>query len=343
MKPRKDEMKPKCSVVIPLFNKAPHIKRTLDSILTQTIQDFEIIVVDDGSTDQGPNVVRRIHDKRISLIQQANAGVSAARNSGIREAKADLIAFLDADDEWRPQFLETILRLAREFPDAGAYATASDIYVVNKKMKHSPYRGIPTAPWEGIIPNYFFSARFGEIISSSSVAIPKMVFSEIGGFSVGQHFGEDRVMWGKIAFEHSIAFSTDRCAIIHRDATNRACQFFYCDQSPFVDFATRAIQNGQVREEMVPYLKEYMAQIQIQVARECLLFGKNRIKARRALETINDTVQFRWKRKIWYFLTLLPISITHVVWRFKRLCLGNQVKEKRSSSQPQSTRSNSHA
>ena len=91
-------------VVIPLYNKEVYIKNTLNSVLAQTIKDFEIIVVNDGSTDKSAEVVKSLSDPRIRLINQVNAGVSVARNRGINEAKADLIAFLDGDDEWKTKF-----------------------------------------------------------------------------------------------------------------------------------------------------------------------------------------------------------------------------------------------
>jgi len=94
-----------------LYNMEKSIGRTLKSILMQTLQDFEVIVVDDGSTDDGAREVSKFDDPRICLIRQENQGVSAARSRGIREARSDLVAFLDADDEWLPTFLETILRL----------------------------------------------------------------------------------------------------------------------------------------------------------------------------------------------------------------------------------------
>ena len=93
---------PAISVVIPLYNKVKYIRRALDSVLNQTSADLEVIVVDDGSTDGGGHVVLRQHDGRVRLIRQGNKGVSVARNRGVSEARADLIAFLDADDEWLP-------------------------------------------------------------------------------------------------------------------------------------------------------------------------------------------------------------------------------------------------
>src|ERR1035441_8596585 len=98
------------SVVIPLYNKAPYVGRALSSVFRQTIQDFECIVVDDGSTDGGGDLVEKMSDPRLRLVRQANGGVSRARNQGINLARHPLIAFLDADDEWLPGFLEANLR-----------------------------------------------------------------------------------------------------------------------------------------------------------------------------------------------------------------------------------------
>ncbi|NIA10441.1 MAG: glycosyltransferase, partial [Nitrospiraceae bacterium] len=135
---------PKVSAVIPLYNKAPYIQRALRSVLAQIFQDFEIIVIDDGSTDDGAQIVKSIPDKRIRLIQQENAGVSAARNRGIKEAKGDLIAFLDADDAWKSEFLETILRLKKKFPEAGAYATAYEMVFPSGKIVVPKFKAIPS-------------------------------------------------------------------------------------------------------------------------------------------------------------------------------------------------------
>lgn len=115
----------KFPVVIPLYNKEPHVKRALDSVMSQIVQDFEIIVVNDRSIDKSTDVVKSFSDVRIRLINQENAGVSVARNRSIDEAKFELIAFLEADDEWMPDYLETIiLRLREQYPCAGLYATS---------------------------------------------------------------------------------------------------------------------------------------------------------------------------------------------------------------------------
>jgi len=105
----------KVSIIVPLYNKAPHVRRALDSIAAQTFADFEAIIVDDGSTDDGAAIVANYSDARFRLIRQANAGPGAARNAGIAQARGELIAFLDADDEWLPEFLYESVRLLESF------------------------------------------------------------------------------------------------------------------------------------------------------------------------------------------------------------------------------------
>ena len=118
-----DKKTPAVSVVVPLYNKAAYITRCLESICQQTFDDFEVLAVDDGSTDGSGEVAARTADRRIRVISQRNAGEGAARNRGITEARAELIAFLDADDAWEPGFLQAVIQLSQRYPEAGLFAT----------------------------------------------------------------------------------------------------------------------------------------------------------------------------------------------------------------------------
>ena len=137
------------SVIIPTYNREALVCRAIQSVLNQSYQNFEIIVVDDGSTDNSANIVRAINDDRIRLFSQKNCGVSAARNKGIELAVSDLIAFLDSDDQWTPKFIETVLKLKDKFPQAGAYVTAYQICDIDGRIHTSEFKAIPPAPWEG--------------------------------------------------------------------------------------------------------------------------------------------------------------------------------------------------
>ena len=107
------------SVIIPLYNKAPYIERAVKSVLSQDYPHFEIIVVNDGSSDGGEKIVTKLEDERLKLVSQKNAGVSAARNKGALEAKSEYLAFLDGDDTWEPNFLSELVKLIADFPNAG--------------------------------------------------------------------------------------------------------------------------------------------------------------------------------------------------------------------------------
>ena len=264
------------SVVIPLYNKGPYIKRTLDSVLKQTIQSFEIIVIDGGSTDNGPSVVKDFDDPRIRFFQQKRTGVSAARNQGVNISQSDFIAFLDADDEWMPQHLETIQKLQKKFPQAGAYTTAYKIQEVSGRLRWAKYRAIPPTPWEGLIPSYFKSAALGEIpVLMATVCIPKNIFIEMGGFSEGSWYGEDADLFGKIALKYPIAFSWYVGAIYHIEAANRICNRpLPLVPEPFVKTALQSIENGTIPKGMLNDLKEYVAIKEIFRAENNLFAGK---------------------------------------------------------------------
>jgi len=173
----------KASVIITLYNKRPYIKRAIESVQKQSVKDIEVIVVNDGSTDDSKKIVESIEDNRIILINQENQGGPSAANKGVRESNSDFITFLDADDEWTENHLESLLRLREKFPEAGAYSSALLTCKDGKNLIKNKYKHIPPSPWEGIIPNYFKSETDGfHPISTIVVGMNKKIFNEMRGF-----------------------------------------------------------------------------------------------------------------------------------------------------------------
>ena len=126
---------PAISIIMPLYNKAAQVLDTVASVAAQTVSDWELVIVDDGSTDDGPALVRALGDARIRMVSQTNAGVSAARNRGVELARADLVTFLDADDLWFPEFLATVgLQPAMQFAPRKAQRLQPGCVV---RQKHS--------------------------------------------------------------------------------------------------------------------------------------------------------------------------------------------------------------
>jgi glycosyltransferase involved in cell wall biosynthesis len=204
---------PSVSIIIPLFNKEKEVLRTLNSVLSQTINDFEIVIVNDGSTDKGPDLVRAIKDPRIKVIDQANSGVSAARNRGIAESHAELIAFLDADDEWEPDFLETIMHLKNKFPSCEVFASNYVFKRSNNYTRNTRIKGLPENFKEGILTDYFkIASKSDPPIWSSAVTISKKALKSVGEFPVGITTGEDLLTWARLAVKYDIAYSIERKA-----------------------------------------------------------------------------------------------------------------------------------
>lgn len=295
---------PMFSVVIPLYNKGLHIKKTIESVLSQEFQDYELIIVDDGSTDDGVSVVKAFNDSRIKLIQQSNQGVSAARNRGIKEARANFIAFLDADDEWLSCHLCTLSRLIKKYPCAGIYSTAYKISI-NEKLRWPKYKAIPSSPWEGIVPNYFKSVAMGEhLVCSSTACIPINVLEEIGFFPEYTWYGEDVYLFGKIALQYPVIFSWTFGAIYHWEAINRACKkTLPLEEEPFVKEVLKIMQEGSVSPYVISDLKEYIAKKEINRAKRYVDIGDNKF----ALDILRkQTTKYNKKRKL--IVTLKAIT-----------------------------------
>ena len=211
---------PLCSVVMPLFNKEQEVSSTILSVLNQTFKDFELLVINDGSTDCSVQVVKGFTDARLSIINQENSGVSAARNEGIRLSKTELIVFIDADDLWEPDFLATIMALRNDFPQAQWFATGYEIRHPETGRSFSKLGGASKDFYRGILKNYFDVAICSDPpVCSSATAVSRNALYEIGCFPVGVGSGEDLLTWARLAVRYPLAYEA-RCHAIFRVSDN---------------------------------------------------------------------------------------------------------------------------
>ena len=211
------------SVIIPLYNKAPYVAKAIESVLGQTYRDFEVIVIDDGSTDQSLEVAKTFENKSITIVSQPNSGVSTARNNGVKLAKHPYICFLDADDWWHPTFLEEMKRLITDFPDAGIYG--SGYYIVKNGQERIAPIGVPQGFERGIIDYCeVYAKTLCMPLTSISVVIPKHIFDEEKGFKSQLKFGEDFDLWIRIALKHKVILVNKPLAYYNQDVdvNNRA-------------------------------------------------------------------------------------------------------------------------
>lgn len=196
------------SIVIPLYNKEQSITSTLQTVLKQTYQDFEIVIVDDGSTDHSVEEVKKVIDPRIRLIHQSNAGVSAARNRGIDEARGEYIAFLDADDEWKPDYLKAQYELTLKYTECSVFTCNYEFKDTQEKVTSTIIRKLPFKDEDGILSNYFEVASCSHPpLWTSAVMVKKSAIQSIDGFPIGIKSGEDLLTWARLACKYSIAYT----------------------------------------------------------------------------------------------------------------------------------------
>ncbi len=299
------------SVIIPLYNKEREVERAIRSVLAQTVSPFEIIVVDDGSTDGSAAVVEKIASPLVKLIRQPNAGETAARNRGMAEAAGDWFALLDADDEWRPGFLEAIAALKEEFPGAGLYCTGFDIA---KGGTLTPGR---TPASRGVVEDYFEEAMGRFVATASSSVLSREVVERVGGFPEGMRLGGDQYMWTKVALAAPVVFTPERLAIVHASASNRSAAIYTPENTSysFVD----------LYDPENPALNEYIARVALGKAITATVKGGTD-EGRRAE---GDWAWNRRSRRLWWrlwILNRLPHSwrpglnglYNRLAWRFVR-------------------------
>lgn len=202
------------SIVIPLYNKENTIGNTLLSVLNQIFKDFEVLIINDGSTDNSLAKIEKYNDKRIKIISTENRGVSQARNLGIEKATQPYIVFLDADDLWKNIHLETLNQLILDFPKAGLFTTKY-MYHYDNGIKITPFFIDITNDFRGIVSNFFKSSSVYRIAWTSCVCVPKNILNTIGTFdeNITLGAGEDSDLWTRIAVKYPVAIDSKITAI----------------------------------------------------------------------------------------------------------------------------------
>lgn len=211
----------KVSIIIPLYNKAPYIKKALETVCSQTYQDWECIIMDDGSTDGSAELAKQIiselADGRYHLLSQSNAGVAAARNNAVKQSSGELLCFLDADDWWEPTFIEEMVRFTELVPSVGLWASN---YIYYKPGK--THVGVTNLAYDDTTHTTFnypksYAQGSGMPVWTGAVMMRRSIFDECGGFPLGVRLGEDFLLWSRVAFHHPVAFLDKPLAYYNND------------------------------------------------------------------------------------------------------------------------------
>ncbi len=203
---------PIVSVVIPTYNRKKIISRAIESVLNQTYKNYEIIIVDDGSSDGTAEYIKELYNNKINLIPQKNQGASSARNTGVAHAKGKYIAFLDSDDEWVQSKLEIQMAFLDKNPEVtllcGRTYRADNINKVNSYLT------------ERIIGDLFTTLYTHSFVSTPTVIVKRDILDQVGGFDLNYKSAEDFDLWLKITKNFKCAFLPDLVAIVNRGEDN---------------------------------------------------------------------------------------------------------------------------
>ena len=284
---------------MPNYNKASFINFSIQSVLTQTYSDFELIIVDDGSTDNSVSIIKSIKDERIRLIEQANSGAAAARNNGIKNARYNYLAFLDSDDIWMPWFLEKMNCLLTNFPDAGAYCCSFLREKLELNKDYSNYYRDNSNDY--IIDNYFNSVLCGsESMTASTTVVKKEVFGKCGVFPVGLSNWEDFDMWLRIALFYDLCYTDCVCAV-YNDVPNSASRNKSNLHAPIFDNYKFFIKKSGIRGKKKKSFKLLVAQKEGHAAYEQYLVDRN---GKKALRRVLPFMFIRLKDKTYWSAVL---------------------------------------
>ncbi len=279
---------PYFSVIIPLYNKAPYIRKTVESVFGQTFGNFELIIVDNGSNDGSSEIVSQFNDPRLSVHRiEENVGVSNARNKGVELSSAPYVTFLDADDWWEPTFLEEMVGLFERHPNAGIYGTG--YYIVKNGKKRVAPIGVKEDFIEGEI-NYcrVYAKTLCMPLTSITVAMPRTIFDETGGFPPNIKLGEDFILWVRVALNHPVVLLNKPLSNYNQDvdASFRGTHNKRYDPDTFMTFH---FDQFRLEEERNHDLKVLLDRIRVYTL---MIFRKNNLypdSVKREIAKVNFT------------------------------------------------------
>jgi succinoglycan biosynthesis protein ExoO len=301
----------KFSVVVPLFNKERHIERALNSVLSQSFQDFELIVVDDASTDAGPALVRRLADARSELLHRSEPGAGgyAARNLGTQQSRGDWVAFLDADDEWTPNHLEDLVLLQQTFPDCRCCSSAFLRQFEDGRLVLDAFSRRNQGSIRKISNLEFFReiARNRCPVWTSVVAVRRGILFDVGMFPDQRCTrGGDVDTWLRVMAKTNLAWSPEVGAIYHRDADNMVTkgtppQLQHCVESTIVELVALSRQ-GRLLGVSPRDLWRVSHYYKKQAAKHMIREGSLRFRHLRGFRFAAEPLYVLWL----FFVALLP-------------------------------------
>lgn len=297
------------SVVIPLYNKEQYIYKCIESVLSQTYTKFEIIIIDDGSNDNSLSIVNAFNNKFIKIISQKNMGVSIARNNGVKNAKYNFIAFIDADDEWLPNHLDELNKLVIFYPEAKLWASGYKKSNENK-ISQNLYKIYD-------LNDYLINRLNGVSIAwTSAVLVSKESFLSKNGFMANHNHGEDQALWLDLASSGSIAKSFNITAKYNIYPNSLSSKLLITDDFCMLTVDKLIKNSVNLTNETKNLLYEFKCHYALSHAINALLNKERRI-FKFFFDKCKNTKKFKMKKnilKIFYYISFISLNLSQSIF-----------------------------
>lgn len=309
----------KFTIIIPVYNKADTIAAAVKSIYAQTIYDYEIIVVDDGSNDVPESALAELKSSRLRFIRQENGGVSAARNTGLSNAHGDYVCFLDADDLWKPEHLETISYLIDKYPEASVFVTSHEVITVEGNVIHSSDAlggyslDFATDDLLGLLNQTAYS-----VLHTNSVCAKRSMMEQEGiHFEPGVKIGEDTDVWYRLGLKHTVAVSKTETTMYRREYSTATRESSHIQNWVFSLREQEILLDDKISEKVKASFIHLIDRYKMTCCREYMA-SKDRSKAKSVLSEVKNKYGKRYV--LTRIFTVLPYCICGWILKRSRSC-----------------------
>lgn len=302
------------SVIIPAYNAEKFIKRSIDSVLKQSFQDFEIIVINDGSMDSTLEILYQISDERLKIIDTSNGGVSKARNLGIEHARGEYICFLDSDDEFLPSHLEHLNNLIVKYPSKSFFATRFCMTTRNDVSEvNIPKITGKIEFYEDAVSKILMCS---EMIWTGCVCIRRKMFEKYGMFEIGVKLGEDTDMWKRVYVHTGVVFSDNITVKRNRDGSEATKNYIRSFKLDPLNRIGMFLEDETISEDVKRSLLIEYEYTKLSIVRSYLLIGDKK-NAKIEIDKIDKKMIPYRRWLITKLCFILPSCLIRLVMKIK--------------------------
>lgn len=303
------------SVIIPVYNKKETVSESIESVLNQKYKNFEIIVINDGSTDNTSEILEKYKNK-IKIINQKNSGVSVARNNGIKKAKGKFICFLDADDIWFDNHLETLDKMIKEYKNESYFITSRITTFNNNAIYHSSSK-LKKFPQTFKCKNLFKLLNvYGDgLLQTNSICIKKDAFIKNNiFFEPNIKIGEDTDVWYRVALKFPVIISKTETNIYRKEYSTATKKTSNDYDWIFSKRIQKILNDKNIPNEIKNECQWLIDRYNLACVRD-YIYDKNKKKAKDRIKTIKNKKNSNYV--ITKILTILPLSIARKIYCYK--------------------------